>query len=173
MCTYIVIMDSEVLKELPPQHAQSLFGRIIKQQQVSRGEKVTPWWQVAEVDVFQLEVFGEINFQKTKVCLEGTSLHALLTQIVWLGSRGDRRGVFNSKSMSQVNTEAKMSFQIFSSSVLHRAVPWEMFYVVKGPVYLFCHYELWISIFSVYWNFKMQCLFNTVNLQFGFICVYH
>lgn len=61
MCTYIVIVDSEVLKELPAQHAQSLLGRIIKEEQVSRGEKVTPRCQVAEVDIFQLEVFGEIN----------------------------------------------------------------------------------------------------------------
>lgn len=37
-----------------------------------------------------------------------------------------------------------------------------MFYV-KGPVYLFCQHELWISMFSVYWNFKMQCLFNAAT----------
>lgn len=58
--------------------------------------------------------------------------------------------------------EVKMSFQIFSSSILHCGVPWEMFYV-KGPVYLFCQHELWISMFSVYWNFKMQCLFNAAT----------
>lgn len=57
--------------------------------------------------------------------------------------------------MVEVKTEAKMSFQMFSSKIVHCGVPREMFYVVKGPVYLFCHYELWISIFSVYWNFKM------------------
>lgn len=59
--------------------------------------------------------------------------------------------MFNSTSIGEVKTEAKMNFQIFSSCGL----PWEMFYAVKGSVYLFCHYELWISIFSVSWNFKM------------------
>lgn len=36
------------------------------------------WCQVAELDIFQLEVFAEIYFRK-QVCLEGTSLHGLLT----------------------------------------------------------------------------------------------
>lgn len=63
--------------------------------------------------------------------------------------------MFNSKSVLEVKTEAKMSFQIFFSSTLHRGLRQEMFCVVKGPVYLFCQYELWISIFSVSWNFKM------------------
>lgn len=65
-----------------------------------------------------------------------------------------------SKSVLEVKTEGRMSSQIFSSSALHPGIPWEIFYVVEGPVYLFCHHELWISIFSVYWNFKMQCVFN-------------
>lgn len=60
---------------------------------------------------------------------------------------------FNSKSVLEVKTKAKMSFQIFPSSSLRCGIPREMFYVVKGPVYLSCHCELWISIFSVYWNF--------------------
>lgn len=61
--------------------------------------------------------------------------------------------MFNSKSVLEVKTEVKMSFQLFLSSSLHCGIPWEMFYVVKGPVYLFCHYELWISTFPVYWIF--------------------
>lgn len=64
--------------------------------------------------------------------------------------------------MLEVRTEVKMSFQIFSSSILHRGVPWEMFYV-KGPVYLFRQDELWRSMFSVYRNFKMQCLLNAAT----------
>lgn len=36
------------------------------------------WCQVAELDIFQLEVFGEIYFRK-QVCLEGTFFHGLLT----------------------------------------------------------------------------------------------
>ena len=96
VCVFLFIMDSEVLKKPPPQLAQSLLRRIIKQQQVSQGEKVKLQCQVAQVDVFQLEIFGEIYFWKTKVCLEGTSLHTLLVQTVCLGFSGDGRGVFNS-----------------------------------------------------------------------------
>lgn len=57
---------------------------------------------------------------------------ALLTQIVWLGSGGDRKGLFNSKSMLEVKIEVKMTFQIFSSSILFCGIPWEMFYVVRN-----------------------------------------
>lgn len=51
-----------------------------------------------------------------------------------------------SKSVLEVKTEGRVSFQIFSSSVLRGSIPSEMFHVVKGPVYLFCHHELWIRV---------------------------
>ena len=65
------------------------------------------------MDFFQLEVFGEIYFWKTKVCLEGTSLHTLLIQIVCLGFSGDGRGVFNSTSMLEVNTKQRWALRYF------------------------------------------------------------
>lgn len=36
-----------------------------------------PWCPVTEVDIFQREIFVEIDFGK-HVCLEGTSLHGVL-----------------------------------------------------------------------------------------------
>lgn len=61
-------------------------------------------------------------------------MHRLLTPAVWLGSSGDGMSVLNVSHVRSRNS-SEDEFSDVSSPSLHCSMLWEMFYVVKRPVY--------------------------------------
>ena len=74
------------------------------------------WCQVAELDIFQLEVFGEICFRK-QVCLEGTSLRGLLTP------SSEEKSLYKCGPASEVESEVKVGSPKRTSQSLLCAIP--------------------------------------------------